>query len=849
MAAQFPTKKSARYSILSKFFRLVMGVYLFAALIITSLQIVVEYFTTRDHILNELDLYQRGFGPALAGALWDLDSEEIASIAKGMAAHPDIIGVHIQDPKTNRLLFKTGHTPLVVDDTGVFSSLLGQQPLLKRFDIVYQHERGAEILGVLTLYSDRALLWQRLHVQLFMIIGSALLKVVILWFIFLWFGEKLIIRPLNQLSGAADRMRLETLGTVQVDAEIPDDNELKRLETAFNLMADQLHQGLSRQEQLNQRNLELLQLAVDESNLAFFLVDQKNRIMLVNKGAESVTGYAANALSDRLLSDFLQSPQITDWSLLLAETPVDRAQRLEGSFSRIKPEQSIPVEVSLRRVGWEKTPRYFVCVLDLSIHKEAQQKLLEAQQKMAQANVAKTQFLANMSHEIRTPMNVILGMCHLVMQTHLTDKQRGYMDKIQLGAERLLGLINNVLDLFRLESGQLRLADLSFYLDDLLDKLAKLLGPEAESKGVELLFSHALPPGFALRGDADRLEQILFNLIDNAIKFTGSQQRVVVKVTLEKARDHVVALHFSIADTGIGMSKEQIDHLFQPFYQGDASSTRKVGGAGLGLSVSRNLVKLMGGSLQVESALDQGSVFSFQLALARSSHQVEKKVSMDDLNGLRALVVDDNEGAREIFKEMLQNLGVQITMADSGLSALKRLRECVENPFDFILLDWRMPELDGIDTAREIQQDATLPSIPIILVSAFGRERAMRAASEVTLAGICQKPVTPTELLTIVGKAVSIKVSQTADLSTQSGEKSPFTPSEIKTLNALLLEWMRLLEQGNAQAANMLPQIRQQLGDRFRRPLDRAARQIEEYDFEDAAETVATIQDALAKMG
>ncbi len=346
-------------------------------------------------------------------------------------------------------------------------------------------------------------------------------------------------------------------------------------------------------------------------------------------------------------------------------------------------------------------------------------------------------------------------------------------------------------------------------------------------------------------GDADRLEQVLYNLVDNAIKFTPDGERVLVAVTMEEVLEKQARLHFKVTDTGIGMSEEQVKRLFQPFYQGDGSSTRKVGGAGLGLSVSRHLVKLMGGTLQVESTLGAGSLFSFELSLKRSAHQAATEIAVDDLHGRRALVVDDNAGAREIFKDMLENLGATAMLVASGEEALAVLRDRDggQTGFDFVLMDWRMPGMDGIETAQAMAQDPALAELPVILVSAFGRERAQRAADALKLAGICQKPLTPTELLTMAAKALTPLEAVTPEASDASETAPAWTPEEQQTLADLLEGWIQLLDQGNAQAANRLPEMRERLGATFRRPLDRAARQMADYDFDEASETVAGIRE------
>ncbi|MAZ89372.1 MAG: hypothetical protein CL693_17210 [Cellvibrionaceae bacterium] len=488
------------------------------------------------------------------------------------------------------------------------------------------------------------------------------------------------------------------------------------------------------------------------------ITNEDGTIAFINNQAETVFGYSNEEVVGQKVELLIPENFRENHPRLRQDYTLYPKQRSMGTGVELaaltRSGKEIPVEISLSPMQTDGGVLVTAAIRDITDRKNLENELIQAKEKAEQATRAKGDFLANMSHEIRTPMNAIIGMSNLALETDLNPRQLNYIEKVNRSAESLLGIINDMLDFSKIDAGKLQIENVSFCLEDVFSNLANVVGLKAEEKGLELLFDLDPDVPLNLVGDPLRLGQVLLNLGSNAVKFTSSGE-VVISVEKIEGNGEAVVLEFHVRDSGIGIEEEKRETLFESFSQADTSTTRQFGGTGLGLTISKKLAELMGGSIRCESVVGQGSIFSFSAEFERCKESPQS-FSDVELDSMRVLVVDDNGSSRQILDKMLSSFGLRTYVVSSGIDALKIISDQDQtDPFDLAVVDWKMPNLDGVDTIRKIQLNTELKSQPkVLMATAFCRDELNRVSEDIDVGAVLEKPVTPSSLLDGVYRAL-----------------------------------------------------------------------------------------------
>jgi two-component system sensor histidine kinase/response regulator len=513
----------------------------------------------------------------------------------------------------------------------------------------------------------------------------------------------------------------------------------------------------------------------EQSVDSLFIHNSSGQIIDCNAEACRSLGYSREELLQLSIEDFATNlvkpeddesrPEGTLWQRVTA-SEVGKVRGVHLGEHRRKDGTTFPVEVHVGSVVYNGAHVILASARDITERKRAEEEMRRARDKAEEASRAKSDFLANMSHEIRTPMNGVIGMTGLLLDTDLSEEQREYAETVRFSGENLLDLVNEILDFSKIEAGRMEIETIDFDLRSAVEETIGLLAERAHAKGLELASVIEYEVPIALRGDPGRIRQVLVNLLGNAVKFT-EQGEVILRVGLVEETENAAVVRFEIKDTGIGIDEEQHARLFRSFSQADASTTRRYGGTGLGLTISKQLVELMGGKIGVESEPGVGSTFFFSLPLKKQPESARSTPKpLTDLSGLRVLVVDDNETNRKILHHQIISWGMKGDSVEDGQTALKILRSAVERGqrYDLAILDMQMPEMDGIELAQRIKAEPAISLTRLIMLSSIGRRGNAEEARRADIEAYLTKPVRQSQLYdalaTVMGTQGDVAVPQ-----------------------------------------------------------------------------------------
>jgi signal transduction histidine kinase/CheY-like chemotaxis protein len=726
-----------------------------------------EFQQQKMRIHKNFTIYQSIFGNSLTTAWWNYDFEQLKATAEGILGLTDTAGVLLVDTKSKEI-FRGGNAPSISSNKADWKNQFYQE-----FTVAYDERT----LGTLYLFSSQKIVFDQVKHNFLFILVNAVIKSIVLWVLFLWAFKKYLVKALDEFLLKMESTDFDNIDNKEQNNDANphiglESRELRRLDKVFTSLKQRLHGSKNKLMDLNSnlesmvekrtcmlaRQSSLLQAMSRQARIGAWELDFQSKILTWSSMTREIFEISDEFIvNDETTNKFYPADSLA--TLLKAHSNAISAGKSWSEEFIITTNKGNEVWItSTGEAEFEqgKCQRLFGSIQDINNEVTIKQDLLATQKKAVAADIAKSEFLASMSHEIRTPMNGIMGTLHLLLSSPLNDQQKQQAELSLSSAESLLCLLNEILDISKIESGKLKLEEIDFSLQELLHQQQNFWEASVEKRGLVLdLITRDLNHPY-VNGDPTRVKQIISNLISNAEKFT-TQGKITLKAHTSKVGDDIT-LFLSVSDTGVGIKEDKIDTIFDVFSQEDSSTTRKYGGTGLGLTIVRELAEMMQGSIRVKSKLGKGSTFVVELLFKPTVNPLTPSDEHGSIEPIlqfsttkkigRILLVDDIEINQIIGEAMISASGHFCAIAKNGIEAINTL---IDSEFEFtlILMDCQMPEKDGYEATADIRAGLAgkhYINIPIIALTANAMKGDKKKCIDAGMNDYLTKPFSPEEL-------------------------------------------------------------------------------------------------------